>query len=199
MSNKDENKTNTVSKEFIEKFVYYDETSPSCLRWKSNTKRKNKTAGGKSKVKSGKSSYTRWRIQIGDNKYIVARLILILHDYDLTDLYVDHKDGNPLNNLVSNLRCVSGTINARNLVRQTKNQSGVIGVRPVLYLGRLVSFMARWNENGVTKHKSFSTKEHGECEARSLATAYRKMKLIELNNQGYDYSERHINQVLQND
>jgi hypothetical protein len=190
------NKINTINKEYVEKFVYYDETSPTCLRWQTGMKKAHQPAGGESKVNTG---YTRHRVQIEKTKYIVARIVMVLHGHNVDEAVIDHVNGDPLDNQLSNLKLADATINSRNIVRKTQNLSGFVGVKILTYKGEVSHFVARWVEDGAMKHKSFNVKKHGYDEARKLAADYRKLKLNELNTKGYDYSDRHINQVLQND
>lgn len=46
----------------------------------------------------------------------------------LPDHGIDHIDGNPLNNAISNLRDVSASVNMRNVSRYSRNTSGYCGV-----------------------------------------------------------------------
>jgi HNH endonuclease len=184
-----------LDKELISKFVHYDETSPSCLRWNSGTRKAGKPAGNVSTVKSKTRCYSRYRVQIGDTKYIVSRLILLLHGEDLDNLFVDHKDGNSLNNKISNLRAVSQDINARNAVKTAKNKSGIVGVKIINNKeGIARSVQAYWSAEGDMNYKSFSVKKYGLDLAIYLAKEYRFLRLKELNEKGAGYTHRHITQ-----
>lgn len=185
-----------IDKEYIGKFVYYDETSPTCLRWQNGMKNAHQPAGGESKVKTG---YIRHRVQIEKTKYIVARVVMVLHGHNINETVIDHINGDSLDNKLNNLRLADITINSRNTVRKTKNYSGVVGVRILFYKDKATHFVARWVENGLLRNKSFSVKKYGYDEAKKFAADYRRLKLNELNAKGYDYSDRHINQVLQNE
>lgn len=56
------------------------------------------------------------------------RKIMILEGYNIKGKQIDHKDGNGLNNLISNLRICSNTQNARNQNKHKNNTSGYKGV-----------------------------------------------------------------------
>jgi hypothetical protein len=91
-----------------------------------------------------------------DRKHFKAHRILfkMYHGYDPDE--VDHKDGNPLNNEIANLRSVSRLENMKNVAMQHDNTSGVTGVcwdksrskwsariecnKIIYYLGRYDSF-----------------------------------------------------------
>jgi hypothetical protein len=71
--------------------------------------------------------------------------------------YVDHIDGNPRNNHVSNLRWVNNQVNQWNSRIRNDNTSGMKGVR---FLTDRNKWAARWFENGVEKKKTtFATME----------------------------------------
>jgi hypothetical protein len=73
--------------------------------------------------------YIQCCLSIGGKRYnyTVHRLIFIYHNGYSPDK-VDHIDGNPLNNCISNLRDVSNRINQRNSKKPITNTSGVVGV-----------------------------------------------------------------------
>jgi len=74
-----------------------------------------------------KSGYLHCRI---NNKgYKLHRLAwLLYYQEDPGKYYIDHKDGNPLNNSKNNLRKVSHKQNRHNTVTKTKPKSGFRGV-----------------------------------------------------------------------
>lgn len=64
---------------------------------------------------------------IDGKKYLTHRLIFLIEHGYLPE-YIDHIDGNPLNNKLENLRECSRSENARNRSKQSNNTSGVVGV-----------------------------------------------------------------------
>jgi len=58
----------------------------------------------------------------------VHRIIWMMEYGEYPDGYIDHIDGNPLNNRIENLRVVSQKINTRNSSKKSSNTSGHIGV-----------------------------------------------------------------------
>lgn len=85
----------------FEDYLFYDETSPSCLRWR--VQRGNIKQG--SVAGSIHKKENRWRVSICGVKYYAHRIVWGLHnpDKELPE-FIDHKDRNKLNNLYSNLR-----------------------------------------------------------------------------------------------
>lgn len=97
----------------ISKYLEYDESSPSCLRWK-GTKLKpgmknNKIAGYKSKV-----GY--WVCCINYNSYKVHRLVWVLNNKKdlISNMVIDHIDRDKSNNKITNLRLVTHQDNCIN-------------------------------------------------------------------------------------
>lgn len=85
----------------FEDYLYYDESSPSCLRWKTQrgSIKKDQVAGGISKREG------RWRVSISGTKYYAHRIVWYLHNLNSAmPEFVDHKDRDGLNNKYSNLR-----------------------------------------------------------------------------------------------
>ena len=83
-------------------------------------------------------------------KLLLARTLMIIFNPcdDMYKLYVDHIDGNKLNNDLSNLRWATPSDNARNSIWKT----GKSGYRGVHYLKRDGTYRASITLNGKTKH-----------------------------------------------
>lgn len=111
---------------------------------------------------------------------------------DIPDtMVIDHLDGNPLNNNISNLRLVTVAINQRNQKLFKNNKSGKTGVYLRIKNGN-ECWVATWvSERGKTKQKCFSVKKYPD--AHILACEYRDKMILELNKEGYEYAERHGN------
>lgn len=181
-------KTLLIPKTFIEDNLYYDTSSPSCLRWK--TSRLN----GRGKVFIEKDSSAGC---LQDNYYVINlkgkiykahRLIAILHGLEIDDLIVDHIDGNPSNNRIENLRVTTQAINSRNL---RKRASSIRGVSRSKSGNGFYAWAARWVQDGMNRSRHFSIIKYGEDKAYQLALDYRNKMIAQLNNEGMGYTEMH--------
>jgi hypothetical protein len=92
---------------------------------------------------------------------------------------IDHKDGNPSNNIFSNLRSCTPSQNARNSRLNSNNTSGVKGVR---WEEREQAFRVELREANTSKlSKYFYVKRHESKEhALAAATQYVRAKREEL-------------------
>ena len=89
--------------------------------------------------------------KINEKKYSNHRIIfLMFHGY--LPKFIDHIDGNPLNNKIENLRGASLTQNQYNSRISARNKSGVKGVS---WAKRDKKWLARVSVNG--KNKSFGS------------------------------------------
>lgn len=109
----------------IGKLFYYDETSPSCLRWAVNR--------GRVKIGDVAGSLNNngyWVVNTGGKGYCVHRIIMhILEGFPLNSPdEVDHINRNRSLNKRCNLRVVSKSVNMKNIGLMKSNKSGVAGV-----------------------------------------------------------------------
>lgn len=190
--------TKNIPQEVLDYF-YYDETSPSGLRWKKSIIGSNgrtykaigDVAGIQKDTSQGKDR--RWIVKFLGNSFYAHRLVYSLH-YSLNPLLViDHIDGNPLNNKLSNLRAITQEINSRNAERRSSETStNIIGVAKVKRSRlKCVQYVATWYENGKLKSKEFSNAKMTDEQAFQMACDFRANKIKELNEQGAGYTERH--------
>ena len=93
------------------------------LRWKKNWS--DKARIGK-KVGCIKNGYLGLKINKFD--YRVHRIIFLMH-HGYMPKFIDHKDGNPLNNKIENLRACTLSENNYNSRKPITNSSGMKGVR----------------------------------------------------------------------
>ena len=84
------------------------------------------------------------KIKINKKTYYLHQIIFLYH-YGFIPKYIDHADGNSLNNKIENLRDVSRTENLQNLkIAKSHNKStGVLGA----YLHNCGKFMSRIKVN----------------------------------------------------
>lgn len=120
--------TAQITADLVRRCLDHDATT-GILRWRvanSNRAPAGKIAG--SKIKSGGMA-GRVAIGIFGKHYLVHRIIW-LHFYgEWPRKNIDHIDGNPSNNRISNLRDVSQSVNMQNLKKANKsNKTGYLGV-----------------------------------------------------------------------
>lgn len=128
------------NKDELRKILRYDKSTGDLIWLRSG-----KIAG--CITKNGHTAYLRLRIQ--KKLYMAHRLIWLLvkgHDPGLDE--IDHKDGDGLNNKITNLRRVKPTVNRRNLTRKRSNPYPA-GVH---YSQRLQKFVAVLRYNGKQLH-----------------------------------------------
>jgi hypothetical protein len=127
--------TKEMSKEFLSMF-YYDETSPTCLRYAKASigitgriyKQVNDVAGIL-KVEPLRKKQ-RFTVQFGGKLYYAHRIVFGLFNNVHYDTVIDHIDGDSTNNKISNLRQVTQQLNGRNL-SNTRSNTSVIGVSKI--------------------------------------------------------------------
>lgn len=120
------------------------------------------------------------------NKYVIGRrrgTLYLLHRYIMglnkgDGLEVDHIDRNPLNNIKSNLRLVTRSINNFNKNVTNKNKSGVVGVRYIERKGRKPKWQARIKVNGREISKDFNSFEEAVKYRKYLEKEYFKKELL---------------------
>lgn len=182
-------------------YLYYDETSPSCLRWKVwnrqfNPKSRRDPGDIAGYVNKGSSnSLDRWKVCISGTEYMAHRIVMVLFGYDPGRLVVNHIYCNPLNNKISNLELATNTQNSRRkknnkgLGLLPHNTSGVNGVRETITnSGKDTYAHAFWLNptDNKTKNKFFSYSKYGKEEAWRLAIEYRENIIKELWKEEYN-------------
>lgn len=174
-------------------YFYYDETSPSCLKWKNNIGTKIKANNNCGTLKSD----LHWRVTVNKKHYYCHRIVWILHNGDIEDdLVVDHISGDSVNNKISNLRIVTVQDNTRNAKLRKDNTTGKKGVSILENKDRngnsYFYACAYYQKDGKRINKRFSIQEFGLDKAIEMAYDWRVNQLLELRNIGYDYTDRHI-------
>lgn len=177
-------------------YFYYDETSPSCLRWKINRykgkdyKQLHISSGSPAGNWNAKDPY--FVVSLDHVKYSVHKVIWRMLKSPIPDGYrIDHFDQATKNNRIDNLRCIPFEMNSRNCSMASHNTSGVTGVtrkNDIKYPGWRATWMGT---NGRRQEKFFAVLKHGEDGAFKLACAYREEVIRSLNKLGYGYTEMH--------
>ena len=106
-------------------------------------------------------------------------------------MVIDHMDGDPFNNLVTNLKITNQKINTQNSKKGSKNTSGVTGVSEGDNGTGRAHFRSAWCYKTKQYSKTFSIDDLGRDKAFNMACAYRESKISELNSKGESYSDRH--------
>lgn len=180
-------------------FFIYDETSPSCLRWKierrsgKNYNQINVRAGDVAGSVGGSGYYS---VRYLGKLTLCHEIVAQIHGlFKGEGECIDHVNGDKLDNRLVNLRIIASEKNTRNSKRRSDNTSGIGGVyRLTNKKGEKCStfWRATWIDmKGKLRNKSFSVTKYGEVEAFELAKAYRYAMIEELNEQGAGYTERH--------
>lgn len=88
--------------------LYYCEESASCLRYKTSSSNKSRVNGAVAgNIVVGTKGIPYWVVWINGKKYLGHRCVVALNGTELDrSLIIDHKDGNSVNNKISNLRVV---------------------------------------------------------------------------------------------
>lgn len=174
----------------------YDETSPTGLRYKNRTHpNQNKELVAGTYVNCSRTRHHCYDISINKTGYRCHRIVwYLMKGEDPIGYEIDHIDGNPWNNHISNLRKVSREINVRNASKRKDNTSGTTGVTFTHNKGTNESTyaMVNWIDcEGKRKTKSFSCSKFGLLEAFAEAVKYRNIMIAERNLKGAGYSNRH--------
>lgn len=169
----------------ISKYFYYDETSPSSIRWKIQLINGKAGVGN---VAGYKRPNNYWFTGVDKRQYQNGLLVLLLHGFiPEENQVVDHIDGDPSNNNIRNLRFVDYKINARNRKLPVSNKTGYIGVNSNSKIVKV-----EWYDlEGNKQTKAYSINKYGYAQALELAINFRKSKILELNNLGAGYTDRH--------
>jgi hypothetical protein len=171
-------------------YFVYDESSPSCLRWRVSRKGSGK---GKPKLPNDVAGEVYegvpyYQVAVAGKKCYVHRIVWEMHNGPAGDSEIDHENLNKTDNRAGNLRRITHARNMRNCKMQHNNSSGVTGVDfdPVKNRWR-----AKWKAlDGAHKGRSFSVIKYGEA-AFDLAVKARADAISKLNQSGADYTVSH--------
>lgn len=176
-------------------YVYYDESSPSGLRWKQD--RGKKVKAGDVSGSLTKRGYWRVGLTLGGVQYIrrCHRVILELQGLELdSTVKVDHQDGETTNNRRANLVATDHRGNMQNKRMLKSNKTGVTGVsyqKPYTVHGRAY-WVATWvTLEGKQCFARYSVNKHGDVAAKQFAINRRLNEMSKLKDAGAGYTARH--------
>jgi hypothetical protein len=176
-------------------WFYYDETSPSGIRWKVDRwsgKNYQVLRVAKGAVAGSINAKGYWQVILQKKSYIVHRVIWEMVKGTLSDgEQVDHIDQNKQNNLLSNIRVVSNTVNKRNSGMYSNNKTGITGVRWITMDGTLYATATWATLEHIRKAAYFSVAKFGLLPAFKMAFIRRQEEIESLNKQGAEYSKIH--------
>lgn len=137
---------------------------------------------------------TKFLVYSGSKNPMVHRIIYEYHFGKIPkDMQIDHIDGNPANNKIENLRCVTRNTNARNVKISSRNRTGAVGVRMKTDdNGCVTCYEAFWRYNGRYKYKSFNCGKYGKEPAFKMACNARQ-EAMEMMNDEYGDERYHKN------
>lgn len=177
-------------------WFYYDESSPTCLRWKVNmtygkwSQSVNRYAGDVAGTVAKRGGYAVGLLRVSRK---VHRVIYEMFNGIIQkDQVIDHIDGNSMNNRIENLKATSQYHNSCNCRMSRNNTSGVTGVHVQNNKCGNSYYVARWTElGGKERSKAFNINKLGIMVAFRDAVIHRQKMIEVLNSQGAGYTERH--------
>lgn len=181
--------------EDIKKFIAYDETSPSCLRWIGKISKSSKVViGDVAGTLDSEDGY--WKLHALGNHYKSHRLIWYMHFGKIPkDYHIDHIDRDRQNNKISNLRAVPQTINAKNRSLNSNNKTGVNNIIYAEFFNKRGTLIRRYTVtiryDGNVINKSFSLNKYGDDLAWELALKTKEKIVQELRAKGVGFTEDH--------
>lgn len=178
---------------------YYDETSPSCLRWAVDVrtgKDDRVLLLAKDAPAGGLDSDGYYRGMAKRKFYKAHRVVWEMFNGELDEgTIIDHIDGDRANNRISNLRVVDCALSSRSRGMISTNKSGTTGVcaKPyTLASGEVaILWVASWEDLELGKRsRSFAERKYGNL-AKEMAIAHRAAMIAKLNDQGAGYTQSH--------
>jgi len=175
-------------------WFYYDETSPSCLRWQVSVftgEYYKRVLVNKGDPVVSQSSHGYYNVKLKSKTYLVHRIIYEMFNKDMWEGYViDHINRDKTDNKIENIRAVKAENNARNRSKHPNNSTGTTGV--YFRNSRFPAYIAFWYDTDKRmRQKSFSVIKYGKDEAMRLAIECRQNQIKKLNLLGYGYTETH--------
>lgn len=161
-------KSNTEQEIYMEYFEYMDTTNGKLI-WKKHYWFHRKGSTVCLNTKASGYSY----VNLLGKRIMTHRVVWVLFNGEIPEGYsIDHINGKPSNNNISNLRLATNREQASNQKKKRTNTSGYCGV---CFHKSTQSWVASWVDvDGKTCRKSFSIKKYGKIEAKRLAVLARK-------------------------
>lgn len=185
--------------EDIADYFYYDETSPSCLRWKITRYVELSKGNGRLVVSAGdvaghlrKDGY--WSVKYFCRSLKNHRIVYALHHPEtlLEDIIFDHENGDNSDNRIANILPSTDYLNGKNKAKYGNNTTGVTGVHTNEKCPGKWYYVATWREaDQKLGAKSFSMDKYGKDEAFRMACEHRESVMARLLSEGAAYTERH--------
>lgn len=176
----------------FKEYVYYDETSPTCLRWKVSrfggkynqflVAKEGNVCGTLVKcTKTGRPKCV--DVHICRGLYKVHRVIYEILIGKIPEKWViDHLDQNPWNNNINNLKAKPKEKNHRNMKRRSNNSSNFTGVSWQTANNKKQTYaLAQTKVNPTAYYKRFAVHEYGLLPAFKMACEWYIEKKKELN------------------
>ena len=132
-----------ITLELLSDLLEYDKTTGNLFQKKSRPKVKVGTLAGRVTPKGYRY------IQLFGKKYAAHRLVWFIEYGKFPNLFIDHIDGNKLNNHISNLREVTNKQNTENRGAQKNNKLGRKGVS---FNKKLKKYVAQIQHHGVNHY-----------------------------------------------
>lgn len=171
-----------IEPEYLKQKLIYDETSPTNLRWNFDLVKSNGRLC--SKARKGYVAGTKTSILIDGKTYGIHRIIWILVTGGSIpeNMIINHIDGNPENNLISNLEVCSQKDNICKIVNFKSTNTGIRGISIADNHGKPEQIVraTMTNLDGKQVNKTFSITKYGKEKAIELATVWRKQQLESL-------------------
>lgn len=190
-----------IDKELFSQYFYYDVDSPTGLSFRAQKARQGKRervegefAGTLMYMKRNNTEIPHMiRVNYNGKLYAIHRIIWTLEVEDIPEGYIiDHIDGNPFNNRLTNLRCITVAENTRNAKLRVDNSTGYNGVSKISNgNGREYIYASYYDENKRIVGKCWSLFDYTEVHAIMLAAIWRANEIKQLAEKGIVYTGRH--------
>lgn len=142
----------------------------------------NAEAGNEIHTTADKDGYL--RVKLGNYAGYMIMLHRVIYEWHFgkipKGMQIDHINGVNTDNRIENLRCVTKAVNSRNQRMNSRNKTGVNGVR-FRNKSNGQFYVAFWRENNKQGEQSFSVNKYGKDEAFRLACEKRKEEINRLN------------------